>query len=932
MNRSKIISSIWMCCALITLTTLAGCQKPVEENEKTEELTIKYQITEENEKLELIMANQPESSYWFPNELLEWNSSDDKDFKHNISTIPLQERADRKNLTAINDTQNIDTNIMAISIMNSSTSGNAPHGLNIVDAHTFSYWQYVDTLVYWGGSSGEGLIVPPSPDVTDIAHKNGVKVIGTIFFPQTGHGGKMEWLNDFLVKDDNGNFKIIPKLIEVANVYGFDGWFINQETEGTETNPLTVEHTKLIQEFIIQLKELAPELEIVYYDSMTDVGEMDWQNALTDANAMFMKTEDNKDVADTMFLNFWWTNDKLADQELLKSSADKALSIEVDPYDLYAGVDVQMNGYLTPIRWNLFEQTNNSTYTSLGLYCPSWAYYGSSDMEDYYKKENAMWVNSIGDPSAPLEDLSDTSWRGISTYITERTAITKLPFITNFSLGNGYSFFKNGEQISKLDWNNRSIADVLPTYRYIIENDGENTLAASIDVSKAYYGGNSLKLRGNMQKDKTSIIKMYSTDLVINDKLIFNTILKSNTPTNVSAVLTLNDNEEVIIKGDTPIGKEWTTINFDTSELLGKTIKNISYIFTVDEDIKNHEINFGNITMTEEIEDFNAIVSKVVIDDYLFDDDEMYAGVRLSWDSDVVADYYEVYQINNDKSKSLLGVSNTTSFYVNTLPRTEGSNNTMFEVIPVSKYLKEGTGSGVELIWPDNSLPKASMEADITLVAPNQSINLTSTSSENTTEVSWILDGSTTTSAKGETVSVVYENEGTYNITVTATNEAGTSDKTYEKAIVVTEKAKDGVVLLSQNANTTASSFVNENEGPQFAVDGDISKKWCATGSAPHDITIDLNTVKNISGINISHAEAGGESPDMNTSNYEVLVSEDGVNFTSVVTERRNYDGVTKHAFAPTNARYVKVVITKPTKGTDSAVRIYEIEVFGLEN
>lgn len=103
-------------------------------------------------------------------------------------------------MQTVNSTQNKETNIMAISIMNSSTSGNPPHGLNKVNANTFTYWQYVDTLVYWGGSSGEGLIVSPSPDVVDAAHKNGVRVLGTVFMPQTAHGGKMEWLEDLLVK------------------------------------------------------------------------------------------------------------------------------------------------------------------------------------------------------------------------------------------------------------------------------------------------------------------------------------------------------------------------------------------------------------------------------------------------------------------------------------------------------------------------------------------------------------------------------------------------------------------------------------------------------------------------------------------------------------------------------------------------------------
>ena len=136
------------------------------------------------------MDNQPESSYWFPEELLEWEPSEDEDLEYNISHVPLASRVDKEILTPVNETQNKDTKVMAISIMNSSTSGNAPHGLNSADCNIFTYWQYVDELVYWGGSSGEGLIVPPSPDVTDLGHKNGVPVIGTVFFPSGCSRGK----------------------------------------------------------------------------------------------------------------------------------------------------------------------------------------------------------------------------------------------------------------------------------------------------------------------------------------------------------------------------------------------------------------------------------------------------------------------------------------------------------------------------------------------------------------------------------------------------------------------------------------------------------------------------------------------------------------------------------------------------------------------
>ena len=48
-----------------------------------------YRVTEENENQELVMDNQPESSYWFPEELLEWEPSEDEDLEYNVSHVPL---------------------------------------------------------------------------------------------------------------------------------------------------------------------------------------------------------------------------------------------------------------------------------------------------------------------------------------------------------------------------------------------------------------------------------------------------------------------------------------------------------------------------------------------------------------------------------------------------------------------------------------------------------------------------------------------------------------------------------------------------------------------------------------------------------------------------------------------------------------------------
>lgn len=891
-----------------------------------------YSPTEENGNTEMVMNDQPESSYWFPQQLLDWNPDEDPDFAYNVSTVPLAKRADIEKLKTVNSTQNYKTKVMAISIMNSSTSGNAPHGLNIFKSNTFGYLQYVDLLVYWGGSSGEGIIVPPSPDVTDMAHKNGVKVVGTCFLPQVAHGGKMEWLDTFLKKNDDGTFPVADKLAQVAKLYGFDGWFINQETEGTEAEPLTKEHATLMQEFIKAFKTAYPELELVYYDSMTVDGEMDWQNALTDKNAAFMKDDQGNAVADSMFLNFWWTASSLADQELLKASAQKAQEIGVDPYDLYAGMDIQANGYLTQERWNLFENADGSTFTSLGLYCPSWAWQASSDPNDMEKKENIIWVNGKGDPSIDVEYTEDTAWRGISTYVVERTALTTLPFTTNFTVGNGYNFFIRGEKASEMDWNNRSLADVLPTYRWIMKHDGSNKLSPSFYMGDAYYGGNSLRLYGKIGAGDASVIKLYSSELSLPKGTNFTTIAKSSQSTALDLVLTLEDGSEVTVAGSTKVGQDWTTVSYDVSEVDGKTVTAISYRITSDTADDAYELLFGNISIGDIGAGTVSTVSNLKVDKSEFDEDAVVAGARLSWSVDKPADYYEVFRINQDGTKSLLGVSNTTCFYVNTLPRTDDTNKSNFEVIPVNKALEEGTGAQTTMDWPDNSLPKSDFTASRTLIAPGMSVTFASMASQNTTSVEWSFEGGEPATSTDSSPSVTYAQAGVYKVTMKAKNEKGENERTKEQYIIVSDTASGDLALLSGGKATEATAYVNANEAPEFAVDGDVTKKWCATGTPPHEITIDLGDVKTISEVSISHAEAGGESRDMNTKSYVISVSEDGSSYTDVVTVTRNTLGVTKDTFAPINARYVKLSVVKPTQGSDTAARIYEIEVYGTDN
>lgn len=138
---------------LATALTLTACATEDGAKDSDEFLidgeSVELTETEEHPATEP-MENIPESSYWFPDELLEWDFESDLDAKYNVSTVPLAERIDKDTLDQLNETQNKEMKVAALSIMNDTTSGNVPRGTNSFDANVFSNWQYVDQMVYWG--------------------------------------------------------------------------------------------------------------------------------------------------------------------------------------------------------------------------------------------------------------------------------------------------------------------------------------------------------------------------------------------------------------------------------------------------------------------------------------------------------------------------------------------------------------------------------------------------------------------------------------------------------------------------------------------------------------------------------------------------------------------------------------------------------------
>ncbi|MBZ2175071.1 discoidin domain-containing protein [Schnuerera sp. xch1] len=129
----------------------------------------------------------------------------------------------------------------------------------------------------------------------------------------------------------------------------------------------------------------------------------------------------------------------------------------------------------------------------------------------------------------------------------------------------------------------------------------------------------------------------------------------------------------------------------------------------------------------------------------------------------------------------------------------------------------------------------------------------------------------------------------------------------------------------------TASGYVNEREIPEFAVDGDRNTKWCQTGRTDKWLQVDLEQEHTIDRWIVRHAGDGGENTGWNTRDFKLQASDDGENWLDVDSIEGNTENISNKRMDPFTARYVRLYVTNPTNTSDTAARIYELELYGPE-
>ncbi|MCI3278037.1 endo-beta-N-acetylglucosaminidase [Streptomyces cylindrosporus] len=453
-------------------------------------------------------ATPPYASYWYPDSLPSgtpgsgitwrslktWTAAGDADLAFNAASVPL---APRFTPTPVNTTARSGQARVQSLVSFGPTSSNPSQGSASADYYAFTHWGYVDELVFWGGSAGEGLILAPNAPIVDAAHRHGVPVLGNIFLPPTAYGGQLQWTRDLVQKDSAGHYPLAAQLVAVAAAYGFDGWFVNAETGGGNA-ALGAD----MLGFVKELKSLAGARgqRVTWYDAMTVNGSVSWQGALDSQNQAFFQ------AADDMFVDFRWSTASLA------SSGTTADQLGRSRYELWAGVDVESNGSDTSVSWDAIVPSSKAHVTSIGFYRPEWTRNhlpASRTPGDFHAADQRFWTGRSLDPSRP--DASDP-WRAPAVSVADRSTVGSLPFGTVFNTGHGLRWYEDGVVTSDAPWNHLGLQDRLPSRQWVVRTDGERP-AVSFDFADAWRGGSSVLVDGEL--DQPAVVELYATQLPV---------------------------------------------------------------------------------------------------------------------------------------------------------------------------------------------------------------------------------------------------------------------------------------------------------------------------------------------------------------------------------------------------------------------------------
>lgn len=637
-----------------------------------------------------VASAQPVVSGYRVQDIRDWTPESDPYAEHLRATVPLQPRISSNPDTQVKPELDGKAEIMLMQgDYGNSFFGSTTHNNTFGDL-AFNFWQYADYFSPWHGGASIGvpqaiydptnsdwrnrgfefgIMTLPTPEYTNAAHRNGVKSVAILYFDPYFRPGLT--FKELFEKDpESDGYLIANKLIEMANYYGFDGYFLNEEEGGPAKEKF--------KPFMAYLTSQG--LYTQWYDT---------NSSFNEHKAQWLRDSKHGQIHNSVFVNYGNSGRDM------RAYAD---AYGYDPYaEVFAGIEANQTGFASDggVSRGFSSDDNHSPLTSLALFTPSDMYQRGldDDIRDqtgrqspefpFMQQQPYQWMIADRERmyfSGPQSDVTRTGagnvqtrpdvgvskegWIGVADFAPARSVISGSTFATTFSTGKGMRSYTNGVVSSTNQWTDIGAQAILPSWQWWFEtNDAEVTLNADFDYGEeprrdlkgndiatpfqpvgAYNGGNSLVVYGDTAGTQT--LRLFKTDLAVQaDSQATVTWRATNTgETTVALGLIFADAPDEVTTidlGDVP--HEWESTQIDLSSFAGRSIATIGLVF--EGDATGAQFNIGELTVGPSTGAVPATPSGLKIDELLSD-----GQMNVRWDrADFTAvDYYVLEAIEAD--------------------------------------------------------------------------------------------------------------------------------------------------------------------------------------------------------------------------------------------------------------------------------------------
>lgn len=570
------------------------------------------------------------------------------------------------------------------------------------EGDNFSMWSYIDIHGNWTAPW-----MRVTAGMTDVAHKNGVKVGCVYSIPfsasvsavSTNQYGKV-FYRMFMKNTSGGStiYKYSTKLVKLMKYYGIDGLGCNSEFRSNATfmNDLIA----FVKECKQEAAKIGWDFQLHWYDGTNDAGQITFDRGLAAHNDdIFGKSST---VTDMLFFNYNWNN------SILSNSVAYAQTINRSSYDLYAGFDIQGRAFKNN-NWSALK-TNPISIGFWGAHSQSLLHQsatddGSSDIaiqKAYLLKQELTFSGGYRNPAltppirdnATLANADLETFHGLSTFLTAKSTLQQVPFITRFNLGNGLFFNNEGVTTFKNKWYNINTQDFLPTWRWWITGQNDEVTQSNIsDLIKAdftyddaWFGGSCVKLHGTTTFSR---VKLFKTKLAVQPDYTLSVTYKVLKGTNPKAKLfvakqgSLSSYLDVSLPAVEAEG-QWKTHVFKASDLgLGRGDIVAMIGFAIQNTSDDYGLLLGELALRNPSENFNTVaptITKVdvlrgrynAVDFKVFYKSRNESEGEKTYNDEVGTWYYEIYFQQKEQKEQLITATTSWAGYVVDAPLVPG--------------------------------------------------------------------------------------------------------------------------------------------------------------------------------------------------------------------------------------------------------------------